>query len=269
MRVSSLLDRTTHPIDRLLRRRLVARYAAMEAAGLARADLVVATTERDREVFRAQLPARIETVVVPTGLDTDWFVPQPDVIPDPRQVVFYGAMANPMNRDAAQFLVQDILPRLRDRVPDVQLTLVGAFPPPEIAALPGRDPGIAVTGYVEDVRVPLSRAAVVVCPLRFGYGIRGRIYELLSMNVPVVATPIAVAGMGLNDGDGLVLADGAPGVADAIARLLENPAERDAIAARGRAIAVARMSIQATYDRLTDLLADRVGAEAPATAPAR
>jgi glycosyltransferase involved in cell wall biosynthesis len=121
-----------------------------------------------------------------------------------------------------------------------------------------RDAGIRVTGYVEDVRVPLSRASVVVCPLRFGYGIRGRIFELLSMNVPVVATPIAVAGMELEAGDGLLLAEGADAFAAAVADLLRDPERRAALGQRGREIAVQRMSIAATYDKLVENLVRRV-----------
>jgi glycosyltransferase involved in cell wall biosynthesis len=271
MRVESLLERTSNPIERLLAPRLAAQYRRMETEGLARADLVVATTSRDRAAFERMLPPRVDTLVVPTGLDTDYFVPQAGVEPDPRNVVFYGALSNPMNRDAARWLVEDILPCLRRRVPDVRLTLLGAFPPPEILALPKRDPAITVTGYVEDVRRPLSEAGVVVCPLRFGYGIRGRVFELLCMNVPVVATPIAVAGMDLVPGDGIVLADGAAELADAVADLLTDPARRAAVARRGREITVDRMSIAATYDRLAGELLRRVGAESvdAAATPAR
>jgi glycosyltransferase involved in cell wall biosynthesis len=166
-----------------------------------------------------------------------------------------------MNRDAVQYLVRDILPRIRERVPGTRLTIVGAFPPPEVLDMARRDPLVTVTGYVEDVRQPLSRAGVVVCPLRFGYGIRGRIFELLSMSIPVVATSVAVEGMELRSGDGLLLADEPAAFAAAVATLLEDATLRSDLAARGRELAVGRMSIAATYDRLTDLLDQRTSAQ--------
>ena len=258
MRVESLLDRTTQPLDRLLKRRLVARYRRMEAEGLARADLVVATTSRDRTALAAMLPPRVETLVIPTGLDTDYFVPQAEILPEPRPRGLLRGAYQPMNRDAAVSGGRHPA-ALRARVPrraahlGRRLPAAGALRDGE--ARP-RDP---LTGYVEDVRGPLSRAAVVVCPLRFGYGIRGRIFELLSMNVPVVATPIAVAGMDLAAGDGLMLAEGADAFATAVADLLCDPARRAALAERGREVAVQRMSIEATYDKLVEHLAQRVG----------
>jgi glycosyltransferase involved in cell wall biosynthesis len=254
MRVEALLERTTNPVDRLLAPWLVRRYREFEKQALSRADVVVATTARDAQVFRAMLPSHIETLTIPTGLDTDYFVPQPDVEPDPWNVVFYGALANPMNRDAVEFLVGEILPRIRAKVPQVRLTLVGSSPQPEQLEMVRRDPGITLTGYVEDVRRPLAQAAVVVCPLRFGYGIRGRIFELLAMQVPVVATSIAVAGMDLVSGDGLLLAVGAADFAAAVVDLLEHPERGAALAQRARALAVERMSIGATYDRLAEFL---------------
>lgn len=174
MRVERLLERTTNSIDRILAPRLLRHYRAMEQAAVRRADVIVATTPRDRDVFAAWAPGR-DVVCIPTGLDTDYFAPQPDVVPDRNEIVFYGSLSNPMNRDAVQHLVHDILPHIRRRIPAARLTLVGAFAGPDIHALAASDPGITVTGYMEDVRPALARAGVVVCPLRFGYGIRGRI----------------------------------------------------------------------------------------------
>jgi len=260
MRVERLLERTGNVLDRAMTPRLVRRYRAMETAALRRADLVVATTERDRGVFEEWAPGR-EVVCIPTGLDTDYFAPQPQIEPDRSNIVFYGALSNPMNRDAVQYLVHDILPEIRARVPGARLTLAGAFAGPEMHALAARDPGITLTGYLEDVRPALAAAGVVVCPLRFGYGIRGRIYELMAMQLPVVATPVAVEGMQLESGDGLLLAADPAEFAAAVARVIDDAALRSRLAARGRALAVERMSIAATYDRLAELLVQRLAPE--------
>jgi glycosyltransferase involved in cell wall biosynthesis len=263
-RVEHLLDRSRNPIERVLKPYLLSQYRKREAQALNRADLLVATTVKDLAIFEGMTRSTTEKVVLPTGLDTDYFAPQAEA-PDPRNVVFYGALANPMNRDAVQYLVRDIMPRIRERVPGARLTLVGSSPPPEILALAERDPSITVTGYVEDVRRPLAEAGVVVCPLRFGYGIRGRIYELLSMSIPVVATSVAVEGMELVSGDGLLLADNPAEFAAAVASVLQDATLRGDLARRGREVAVGRMSIAATYDRLVEILDQRTQLEPVAT----
>lgn len=255
------LARTQSPVERLLHRWLLARYRRNEVEALRRADVVVSTTARDRDIFAALTAAATEHLVVPTGIDTEHFTP-PVTAPDLRNVVFYGAMANPMNRDAVMHLVDDILPLIRARVPGARLTVVGSAPPPELRQRVAGDAGIVLSGYVEDVRVPLAQAGVVVLPLRFGHGIRGRVFELLAMSLPVVASPVAVAGMGLEDGDGLLFADSPGGFAAAVARVLGDAALRAALGRRGRALAESRLSLAATYDRLVEYLDQR-------TAPAR
>ncbi|MFQ5599018.1 MAG: glycosyltransferase family 4 protein [Candidatus Krumholzibacteriia bacterium] len=255
-RVESLLERTRNPIERILKPFLIRRYKRWEAEALNRADVVVAATTRDRQVFETMVDGETDQIVIPTGLDTDYFVPQLTE-PDLKNVVFYGSLANPVNRDALQHLVHNILPRIRERVPGSRLTIVGAFPTPEARAMAERDPNITLTGYVEDVREPLAEAGVVVVPLRFGYGIRGRVFELLSMSVPVVATPVAVAGMELSSGDGLLLAERPNDFADAVVQVLSDPTLRADLRRRGREIAVSRLSIAATYDRLTRFLERR------------
>lgn len=162
-----------------------------------------------------------------------------------------------MNRDAVVHLIENIWPVLRERFPQLLLTLIGAGPPPEIKALVAAHPEIRMTGYVEDIRVPLRQANVVLLPLRIGWGIRGRVYEVMSLGVPVIASPVAVDGMELQDGDGILLATSPEQYADAVGRFLGDPQLRRSVGARGRQVAVASASIAATYDRLTQDLANR------------
>ena len=258
-RTARELEGSRHPLERLLRQHLLARYAHSEAAALSRADLVIATTERDRETFMRLTGSTMKHLVVPTGVDTEHFTPRRGAA-DVRQVVFYGALGSPLNVDAVQHLVTNILPRLRRRLPGVRLTLVGSSPGPALQCLAAADPTIVLTGTVDDVRGPLSRAGVVVLPLRYAQGIRGRVFELLSMGLPVVATPVAVAGMGLESGNGILLAEDPEAFTAAVVEVLENAELRRELGERGRALAVSRYSLAATYDPLVALLEARVEA---------
>ncbi len=128
---------------------------------------------------------------------------------------------------------------------------------------------IELTGFLEDVRPALARAGVVVCPLRFGYGIRGRVLETLGLGVPVVATAVAVDGMGLSPESGVVLADDPQAFAEATVRVLEDPDERARLSQRGRAHALQEVSLAATYGRLAADLERRVASRSGATAAER
>ena len=103
-------------------------------------------------------------------------------------------------------------------------------------------------------------------PLRIGWGIRGRVFELMSLGVPVVATPIAVEGMGLRAGEGIVIAESPDEIAIAVDRILADPAGCAELGRRGREYAVAHVSLAATYGRLSGFLAGRCAQQLPAAA---
>ena len=106
-------------------------------------------------------------------------------------------------------------------------------------------------------------------PLRIGWGIRGRVFEVMALGVPVVATPVAVDGMGLEDGEGILMARTPAEFTDIVARLLIDAPWRQEVGERGRRVAVQKASIGATYDRLAAFLRDRVAAGAGHGGPRR
>ena len=254
-RVERLLERSRNPFDRLMHGFLVKRYRQMEAAALRKADLIVAITERDRREFEEMTGGTVPQIVIPTGVDTDWFVPEAS--PEPHQVAFFGALRNPMNRDAVAYLLDEVWPALRSAMPQLSLILIGAGAPADMQALVKATAGVSMTGYVEDIRRPLGAAQMVLLPLRIGWGIRGRVYEVMSLGVPVIATPVAIEGMGLHDGDGLLLASSPEEFVSAVRSIVEDPLLRQRLGEKGRQIAVQTASFQATYDRLAEDLAGR------------
>jgi len=264
----------THDVDHLkneeMRRNLPPSWARLalrirqrngrrrEAEVLGRYDLVVAITEPDRAFFRQWLGDRKELVLLPTGLDTDRLSPPREGRePDPRRITFFGAMQGQGNVQAALFFHEEIFPRILREVPEARFMILGSHPPESILAL-GRRPRVEVTGYVPDVKPYLEGSAVVVCPFRMGYGFRGRVLEPMALEVPVVSTSIGVGPMGLRDGEGILLRDTPGAFAEAVVRLLRNPAEAAALGRRGRQAAVERFSLEATYGRFADTLLERI-----------
>ncbi len=145
-------------------------------------------------------------------------------------MAFVATMGWAPNVDAAVWLGREIWPEVLTRVPEARLLLVGKDPAPAVRAL--ADEHIEVTGTVADVSPFLARSRVVVAPLRAGGGTRLKIMEALDVGRPVVATSVGCEGMEDLVGRGVVVADTAPALAEAIADLLRDPA---GAAALGRA----------------------------------
>ena len=115
-----------------------------------------------------------------------------------RDVAFIGGYQHPPNVDGAMFFAQQILPLVRQRLPDVRFHVVGSNPPEQLRAL--QDESTTVTGFVEDLGPLLDRIRLSVAPLRYGAGIKGKIGTSLSYGLPCVATPLAAEGMALVPG---------------------------------------------------------------------
>src|SRR5207248_3196021 len=145
---------------------------------------------------------------------------------------------------------REILPRIRERRPEVMLELVGPQPPASLRALAGD--AVTVTGEVPDLAPHLSRAAVVVVPLRHGGGMRIKVLDALAAGKATVASPLAVEGLGAAD---VRVADSDNEFAESILELLGDPDARHALGRRARAWAEANLRWEraaSAYARLYD-----------------
>lgn len=242
----------------------VARWSAAvrgERWVLRHVDGALAISEDDRR-YLARLAPRLPIHVVPNGVDADHFAPLPEA-EDPRGLVFVGDMSFGPNVDAACYFARTILPRLRARVADVRVAFVGRAPALEVRAL-SRDPAIAVTGAVPDVRPYVARAAVVVIPLRGGSGVRNKTLEAMAMGRAIVTTPMGVEGLEVTAGRELVVTDDPERFAQAVAKLLGDPDRRRAMGEAARARVLATYGWDASARRLEAVYAELRDARARA-----
>lgn len=112
-----------------------------------------------------------------------------------RGILFVAGFAHGPNVDAARWLANEILPRLRS-APDVaHLWLVGSSPAREVLEL--ASPRITVTGHVPDSVLEdfYRRMRVAAVPLRAGAGVKGKVVEALHHGLPLVTTPTGAQGL--------------------------------------------------------------------------
>jgi glycosyltransferase involved in cell wall biosynthesis len=112
---------------------------------------------------------------------------------------------------------------VREKLPGVELHLVGGDAPEEVQAMGTRE-GVHFHGYVPDLVPLLQSSRVALAPLRYGAGVKGKVNQALSHGLPVVATPCAVEGMHLDDGVDVLVGTDARSFADAVVRLYGDPA---------------------------------------------
>jgi glycosyltransferase involved in cell wall biosynthesis len=262
--ISLLLERTRQG-SHSRRQRLLATLErrptrAWEAGLLRRFRWVLATSPEDAAALQALAPERPRPLVLPMGVDLDYFRPF-DGPTEPATVVLSGKMSYHANVTAALYFVRQIWPRVRVRRPDARLRIVGSGPPAAITAL-ARDPAVEVTGYLPDLRPALGRATLAVCPVTVKVGIQNKILEAMALGLPVVSSAAGARGLLAEPGRDLLVADRPADFAAAICRLLATPDLRASLGRAGRRYVERQHRWPAIVGRLTALYA-----EAAATGP--
>lgn len=158
----------------------------------------------------------------------------------------------PRNIDAVIYFVNEVMPLLRKRLVDFKFYVIGSDPPEEVRKLASRD--VVIVGFVENLDSIISSAKVSVAPLRFGAGVKGKVATSLSWGLPVVATPIAIEGMGLQDGKSVLVADDALSMAQHIERLFVDKDLWCSLSAEGRSSILNEMGPNAAWNKIGKLL---------------
>ncbi|MEL6908037.1 MAG: TIGR03087 family PEP-CTERM/XrtA system glycosyltransferase, partial [Planctomycetota bacterium] len=208
-------------------------------------------TPLEEKIFREVIPGPPSTVMR-NGVDLDYYRPD-RADAEAGHCVFTGVMDYFPNVNGCEWFADEILPRVRERVPGARFTIIGSRPTDEVRALGERE-GIEVTGFVDDTRDWLRRGAVSVAPLRVARGIQNKVLEALAMGIPTVGTTPATQGVEGEAGHHFLVADDAASFADGVAGLLLDEAGAGELGRRGRAFVEERYDWDACLSPLDDIL---------------
>ena len=238
------------------------RMLRFEGRTLERFGGILAVSEADRRTFARIYPGTIRkpSYVVPTGVDTEYFASAPSE-GDSRRLVFTGSMDWLPNEDAMVYFCREVLPLVRREEPGTTLSIVGRAPTPAVVRL-GDEPGVQVTGSVDDVRPFMRDAAVYIVPLRVGGGTRLKIFEAIAMGRVVVSTTIGAEGLPITDGVHVRIADRPEDFARVLVHLLRHPAERRRLEAAARALVAQHYDWSAVAGQLERVLVQVAGGAA-------
>lgn len=153
-------------------------------------------------------------------------------------VLMVGVMGRPENDEGARWLVDHVWPAVVERVPHALLRIVGSGASRELAASVAKQMNVTLAGFVDDLEPEYSSAAAVVVPLHHGAGVKFKTIEALVRAVPVVTTAVGAEGIG-DSSRYAGFSDDPRSFADALVRVLRDPAAADEAAVETSAWAVA------------------------------
>jgi len=247
---SELMLRYSKREPNLLRRAYAGKTARLMSEFERRAtrefDAHVVVSERDALRLRALNPgARV--FVIENGVDTAHYsdalietdASSPRNVPRKNRIVFVGSMDYHANIEGAVKFAREVMPRLRAHQPDLVFTIVGRNPSREVREL-AQNPGIEVTGTIDDVRPYYRKAVAAVVPLNVGGGSRLKILEAMAAGVPVVSTTLGAEGLNVEHDKNILIADTNDELIEAIVRVVESEEQRKQLVGAGRALVSSR-----------------------------
>lgn len=247
---SELMRRYSEREPNILKRAYAGKTARLmsefERRAMQEFDAHVAVSQRDAERLRG-LNADARVFVVENGVETAYYsydrlapatLGNDAGANDKRnRIIFVGSMDYHANVDGAISFARDVWPGLHARHSELIFTIVGRDPTPEVRAL-ATDPGVEVTGTIDDVRPFYREALAAVVPLKVGGGSRLKILEAMAAGVPVVSTALGAEGLDVHDDADILIADSNEQLAEGIFDLIESKELRQRLSAAGRALVV-------------------------------
>lgn len=215
--------------------------ASFERKLLSRAQESWMVSDADMAGARELCPkARLR--LVPNAIDVTAIAPVTPAA-DKQSAIFVADFSYEPNRNAARFLLDEVMPLVWRRLPQAELKLVGK----DLDLRPA-DGRVQALGFVEDLAGVYATASCAVVPLLQGGGTPLKLLEALAYGLPVVATSRAAAGLALRDGEHCLIADGADAFAERLAQALRG--EAHGLGPAGRRLVQERYSVQALIEIL-------------------
>ncbi|MBQ7489908.1 MAG: glycosyltransferase [Bacteroidales bacterium] len=175
-------------------------------------------------------PQHDEIHVIANGVDFEKFSYKGE--PKEFDLIFTGNMSYPPNVDAAEFIVKQIFPKLRERFPELTVVLAGANPSQKVLAL--RQRGVIVTGWVDSMEDYYAKSKIFIAPMQLGTGLQNKLLEAMAMRLPCITSPLAGKPLeGVVDGKEIIICNTVTGYVDAVSILLNNPEKYAEISANG------------------------------------
>lgn len=207
----------------------VRRYEAEIAPSF---DRCIVVSEADAAHLREISPgARVE--VIPSGVDTEYFFPFPETMEEPLSITLTGSFDWKPKQQSLHVLLTQVFPRIKARLPEARLYVVGKGIPKWLLRIAQETPGVTATGAVPDVRPYIARSALLINYLESGGGIALKVLEAMAMRKPVLCNSLGCEGISMRHGTDFFLSDGPDEFAAAATCLMTDPALRSALAEEG------------------------------------
>lgn len=198
-----------------------------------KANRVFAVSEEDKEIMEKELPD-VRVGIIPNGVDVSYFEEKQVKRHLPQRVLYHGDYKWMQNVEAVNILIKDIWPIIKKKAGKVKLWITGRSVPKEILEIAKKDKDIIVNESPKDNRDVFKTASVHVTPIMSPGGTRLKVLEAMASDLPVVSTPVGVAGLSIVKGKHALVSSSVEELAEMTIRVLEDKKLSSSLAKEGK-----------------------------------
>ena len=191
-----------------------------------------------------------DIVVVPNGVDFELF--HPVECEKEYDLIFTGNMSYLPNIYAAEYIVNEILPQLLVKYPNLRIVLCGATPSARVKQLQSKH--VEVTGWVKDIQEYYAKSRLFLAPMEVGTGLQNKLLEAMAMKIPCISSLLASMPLSAVNQKDIVICSSLSEYVHAIEALLSQPKWYEFIAENGYKFVHENYNWEHTTQILNDLI---------------
>ena len=174
-------------------------------------------------------PKKEEILIVPNGVDHEYYSPQQQE--KKYDIVFTGNMGYAPNVNAVEYLANDILPLVWEKLPDAKMYIAGATPDPRVKKV--ASDRIIISGWLDDMRDAYAQSRIFIAPMRIGTGLQNKLLEAMSMRLPCITTSLANGSLHAEEDKEILVGNNEQELANHIITLLTDKEKAESVAQNG------------------------------------
>lgn len=172
--------------------------AKREIASILRCDLSLIISEVEMDILKKHFKIDPSLIYYLPFLEKEitqedaekWFPYE-----DRADFIFIGNFLHEPNWNTVQVLKTKIWPSLRKRLPNASLNIYGAYPSQKVLQLNNKTEKFLIKGRALDAKVTISKHRILLAPIQFGAGVKGKFIDAMQVGTPSVTTSIGAEAM--------------------------------------------------------------------------
>lgn len=227
------------------------KHEILEKHIITEADTAIVVSGMERSLLNNEGFRNVEIVSNIHVIDNDSYtVP----FTDRKDLLFVGGFAHIPNIDAIEWFVAEVFPSVLENIAGIKLHVVGSEMPDDLRVKLEKQDGVIVDGFVENLEPLLKGSRLLVAPMRYGAGVKGKIGQAIEYGLPVVTTGIGAEGMYLRDKESALIGDTPTAFAMAVCKLYSDEVLWQNIRSNARQIIETYFSEKRASDDLKNIL---------------